>query len=204
MSDAMTIDAPVELLDHHDGDAVAAYERVFYDTFARVTGNQLIRWLWQWDDAAGRLATRIPYEDQLVYLQRDCTGAIDAAIAVNTGLSSLQSASYGFALPPGNGLCEFLVFFAHAEHNLRTRFAFWSACFADLRRRGLHTGYATTARRPLTFYRRIGGIVEETAMIENEERFFLRFSLDRDYIRGRDMAAPVPHHGNMSRLDPVL
>jgi len=180
------LDAPaVELLDHRDAAAVADYERVFYDTFSAVTGNRLIRWLWHWDDAASRLATRIPYDDQLVYIQRDSTGTIDAAIAVNTVLRTCQAAGFGFAVPAEPGLCEFLVFFAHADHNLRTRFAFWSACFTDLRRRGLHTGYATTARRPLAFYRRIGGSVVDTAEIEGEERFFLRFSLERDYIRSR-------------------
>lgn len=181
----MTIPPPFELLDCADAAAVSAYERSFFAAFAPVTSNRLIRWLWQWDDAGRRLSTSIPYADQLVYLQRSATGDIAAALAVNTALRQVQGAAFGFSLPQKQGTCEFLTVFVNADHDLKTRHIFWTACFADLRQRGLHTAYATTARRPLMLYRRLGGSVVETTVIEGEERFFLRFSLQRDYIRAR-------------------
>ncbi|MFN4163742.1 MAG: hypothetical protein ACK4GK_04150 [Ferrovibrio sp.] len=177
------------LLDTSDADAVRAYEASFYKAFSAVTGNRLIRWLWQWDDVAKRLATRIPYEDQIVYLQREDNGEVRAALAVNIALRQCQAGAFGFAMPENEGLCEFLTVFVNDGHDLRTRYAFWADCFADLRQRGLLAGYATTARRPLGLYRRLGADVVATATIEGEERFFLRFSLDRDYIRRRAEAA---------------
>lgn len=176
------------LLDAADADAVLAYEGAFHKAFSAVTGNRLIRWLWQWDDAAGRRATRIPYDDQIVYLQREADGEVSAALAVNVTLRECQANAFGFAMPDEHGLCEFLAFFVNDGHDLRTRYAFWANCFADLRRRGLQAAYATTARKPLGLYQRVGADVAATATIEGEERFFLRFSLDRDYIRRRTEA----------------
>lgn len=187
----MTAPSAFELLDRQNPAAVAEYERSFYTAFVQVTGNRLIRWLWQWDDAGRRLATRIPYADQQVYLQRATDGTIAAALAVNTALRQIQGSAFGFDLPGTAGACEFLTVFVNAGHDLKTRHIFWSACFADLRRHGLHTAYATTARRPLLLYRRLGGDVVDTNLIEGEERFFLRFSLDRDYIRRRE-STPAP------------
>jgi len=181
----MRMPAHFTLLDAGDAAAVAAYETGFYKAFSAVTGNRLIRWLWQWDDDAQRLATRIPYDDQIVYLQRTSDGEVCAALAVNTALRQCQAGAFGFAMPEDKGLCEFLTVFVNDGHDLRARYAFWADCFADLRHRGLLAGYATTARRPLGLYRRLGADVVDTATIEGEERFFLRFSLGRDYIRRR-------------------
>lgn len=185
----MSVASRFTLLDASDADAVLAYENAFHRAFSAVTSNRLIRWLWQWDDSAKRLATRIPYDDQIVYLQRERNGEVRAALAVNIALRQCQGTAFGFAMPENRGLCEFLTVFVNDGHDLRTRYAFWTDCFADLRQRGLHTGYATTARRPLGLYRRLGAEVVATATIEGEERFFLRFSLDRDYIRRRTEAA---------------
>jgi len=187
----MTMPPPFELLDQRNAAVVAEYERSFYAAFAPVTDNRLIRWLWQWDDTGGRLATRVPYADQRIYLQRGADGSIAAALAVNMALRELQGGAFGFDLPDRDGSCEFLTVFVNAGHDLKTRHVFWSACFADLRRRGLHTAYATTARRPLVLYRRLGGTIVDTNVIEGEERFFLRFSLERDYIRPREAGTPV-------------
>lgn len=180
-----------DLLDPADAAAIAAYEGSFHAAFSAVTDNRLIRWLWQWDDHARRLRTRIPYEDQAIYLQHGADGDIIAALAVNLALRQVQGNAFGFSLPETAGCCEFLTVFVNAGHDLKTRYAFWSDCFADLRRRGLHTAYATTARRPLGLYRRLGGEVIETAEIEGEERFFLRFRLERDYIRSRNVTPAV-------------
>lgn len=180
-------------LDAADPDEVAEYERAFYAAFARATGNRLIRDLWRWDEAARRLATRISYDDQIIYLQRDAAGRIDAAIATNVALTEFQGSAFGFAPPAETGaVCEFLTFFAVADHRLASRFALWQACFADLRRRGFATALATSAERPLTVYRQIGGKVIASTAIDGEPRHLLRFDLRRAGIR--NAARYVPDH----------
>lgn len=178
-----------EILDAGDAGAQADYERAFYQAFARVTGNRLIRTLWLWDEARGRLATRVPYGEQRIYVQRDEHGRIVAAIAANLALRQLQSGAFGFDLPPQReGCCEFLTFFAVDDHALAHRLRFWQGCFQDLARQGLRTAYASTATRPLPVYRRIGGEVVADAQIDGEARYFLRFSLERHWMRQRAAA----------------
>src|SRR4051794_40778138 len=108
---------PIELLDPDDCTARGAYERAFHAAFQRVPGNRLVRSLWLWDDQAGRLATRLPYADQLVYLTRR-EGEIDGALAVNIRLAQFQSAAYGFAAPAEAWACELLSFFAVSDRRM--------------------------------------------------------------------------------------
>ncbi len=172
-------------LDVSDAAVLQEYERAFYAAFQRVTGNRLIRDLWSWDDAEGRLATRVPYEDQLIVAQRDEAGRMDTAIATNMALREFQSSAFGFS-PPSEprGCCEFLTFFSVGNWRLTAKLRFWAACFAELRARGYHTGYATTAQRGLPIYRRIGGEVIGETEISGEKRYFLRYSLERTTMRG--------------------
>ena len=58
----------LQRLDSADPEALAGYERAFYAAFARAKANLLVRRLWHWDDSAGRIRTRIPYADQVVFL----------------------------------------------------------------------------------------------------------------------------------------
>ena len=176
----------VEPLDPSDPAAVEEYERAFHRAFQRVPTNRLIRALWLWDDAAGRVATRIPYEEQLVLLLRDPGGHIQTAMGINTALRSFQSAAYGFAPPsPTAGCCELLTFFTVGDGPLARALTFWERCCATLRERGFHTAYATTAPRPLPTYLHIGGVLLETREIAGETRYFLRFDLSRSWMRPR-------------------
>jgi len=181
-----------ECLDTNDAVQRVVYERAFYAAFARVTGNRLIRALWRWDEAERRLATRIPYEDQVVFVGRDERGHIETVIATNVALRKFQSAAFGFE-PPADvaGCCEFLTFFTVRDFRLSVKLRFWEACFAELRQRGLHLAYATTAARLLPIYRRIGGDVLAETAVDGEARYFLSFSLDRHWMRrtGRAHAA---------------
>jgi hypothetical protein len=165
------------------------YERAFYTAFQRAVGNRLIRQLWQWDEAAGRLATRIAYEEQIIYtLRNDASGAIRIALAVNHVLRSFQSAAYGFS-PPADpqGCCEMLTVFTVGEYRLPTTLSFWRATFADLCARGYHTAYATTAPRVLGFYLRKGARVIDEREIDGEMRYFLSFDLShREWRGGRE------------------
>lgn len=175
-----------EVLDTEDAAQRAAYERAFYAAFSRVTGNRLIRSLWAWDDAGRRLAARIPYADQVVFVGRDERGEIETAIATNWALHEFQSTAFGFPRPArAAGCCEFLTFFTVRDFRLAVKIRFWEACFAELRRRGLRVAYATTAARVLPVYRRLGGEVLAETVVEGEARYFLRFSLARHWMRLR-------------------
>lgn len=180
-----------ECLDTTDEVARAAYEHAFYHAFSRVTGNTLVRSLWAWDDAGQRLATRIPYEDQLIFVGRDAHGRIETVIASNVALKEFQSAAFGFPRPgDAAGCCEFLTFFTVHDFRLAVKLRFWEACFAELRRRGLRTAYATTAARVLPIYRRLGGEVMAETVVDGEARYYLRFSLDRHWMKRKSWPHP--------------
>ncbi|MEL6480593.1 MAG: hypothetical protein AAFQ75_04005 [Pseudomonadota bacterium] len=165
----------------------ASYERAFHAAFRHLGDDPLLRRLWRWNDEDGRIASPVSYGDQIVHVERNADGAIYAAIAANVGGRRFQASAFGFGFPaderPG---CELLVFFVLRRHALEERYRFWSRCFADLRERGFEWGVATTARRALRFYERIGGEVVETIGTGADARFLVRFDLDRDWIRPRE------------------
>lgn len=172
-----------ECLDLTDRKALDEYERAFYTAFVRVTGNQLIRSLWVWDDAKRQLETRIAYEDQLIFVSRNAAGKIETAIATNIACREWQAAAFSFSAPiEQETCCEFLNFFTVGGYQLGLKLRFWEACFAELRRRGLNTAYATTAARLLPIYLRIGGVLLEEMEVAGEMRYFLKFSLERDWM----------------------
>ena len=176
-----------ELLNVADPVALKEYEAGFYQSFAGVTTNRLVQKLWLWDHDAGRLKTRVPYQNQIICALRDQAGRLCSAIAFNIELRQFQSASYGFAAPEAaHGSFEVLTFFATAAQHLGVGASFWSSCLALLGRRGLTTGYATTAPRPLPMYRRAGWQVVHELEIESEMRHFIRY------------AAPQCGHGRVS------
>lgn len=173
-------------LDLADADEVAAYERAFFAGFAHATHNRLVRWLWEWHHAARRLRCRVPYAEQRVWVMRDASGEIAAAIAVNVALRELQASKYGFVVPAdltaaaaAGRVCEFLTFFVVGERSLASKHALWSEMFEDLRSAGFTTALATTAPKVLPMYRRMGVAVIGEAKIEDEVRYFLRFDLGR-------------------------
>ena len=169
-----------ECLDLANDTEIANYERAFYGAFVRVQGNRLIRTLWQWNDAQRRLATRIEYTDQLIFVGRDGAGRIEMAIATNIACRQWQSAAFGFHGPMAGGTCcEFLTFFTVSEFRLSFKRRFHRAFFAELRQRGLRTAYATTAPRLLRAYQRIGGVLVDQKEIAGEMRYFLEFALER-------------------------
>src|SRR5262245_49830415 len=104
---------------------VEEYERAFYKAFTRAKGNRLIRQLWIFDDDAERLATRIPYDEQLVYVMRDDAGAIIAGMGVNTAMRSFQGEAFGFRPESPAGCCELLTMFSLGEYRLEKRFRFY-------------------------------------------------------------------------------
>jgi hypothetical protein len=97
------------------------------------------------------------------------------------GASSIPSRSLWLccAGATGAGAFELLTFFAATAHTLDVRANFWARCVALLSACGFHTGYATTARRPLPMYRRGGWQVLEEREIEFEKRYFLQYRVPR-------------------------
>ncbi len=170
-------DLTFEVLDTAS-DAVREYESAFYQSFAKVETNRLVRNLWHWDTDARRIRTRVPYEDQVICALRNQTGQFLLTMAFNVELRQFQAAAYGFAPPQASaGTFEVLTFFTPAAQTLDVCAGFWSNCLAVLRGRGLTAGYATTARRPLPMYRRVGWRVLQEQEIEAEKRYFLRYEV---------------------------
>jgi hypothetical protein len=169
----------VEQLDTSSESQREEYERAFYAAFERAAGNLLIRKLWLFDGSNRRLCTRIPYEEQIVYVLRSPSGQIVTGMGVNSGMRSFQASAYGFQPPPDpSGCCEFLTLFSVGEYRLATRFEFQADSFRRLSKKGFHTAYATTARRVLRGYLRVGAQVLEEKEIEGEMRYFLKFNLE--------------------------
>ena len=174
----MTGQLTVAPLDVADSAAVAQYERAFYEAFRRATANRLVRKLWLWDDEQGRLATRIPYEDQLVYTLRDPAGRMAGGIGVNVAMRAFQSAAFGFSPGEWEQSAEVLTFFSALRGDVRSSKELWRRTAAELLGRGFRTALATTAQRPLRSYLRIGWRLLAEAEIEAERRYFLRYDLN--------------------------
>ena len=153
------------------------YESTFHDCFVQVTSNRLIHQLWVWDYAAGRVAVRIPYDQQIVLGVRDSVGRLDTAMAFNVGMQELQSAAFAFAVPHAGRSFEILTFFSRSDRTLKMKLAFWRRCLEEMQARGYRDGYATTARRPLASYRRLGWRVIDETSLAGEQRYFLHYDL---------------------------
>ena len=167
----------VEELNIADPAQVAAYERAFFSVFEPLTLNQLIRWLWDWDDAEKRLRTRVPYEEQTIFIERDESGEVRKALAVGTKLETLQAAEYGFEIPVAPENCESLAFFTIGDRRFEGTRIFYNACREELSERGFRTMYATGAPRILRLHLFVGGELLESREIEGEIRNFVRIHL---------------------------
>ena len=154
------------------------YEEAFYASFGRVQANRLVRSLWLWDDEARRLATRIPYEEQIIFAMSTADGQIETALALNVAMKSFQSDAFGFGKPEDPAGCfEVLTFFTASDGHPAFKRQLWREAVRVLRSSGYHTGFATTAVRPLLAYLRLGWQVQRVAILGDEVRFFLEYRL---------------------------
>lgn len=172
----------MRLLDLDNKCDIEKFEKAFFRGFQKSSHNQLIRWLWEWGEPRQRLRTRVPYEDQMIWVG----GAGDrlaVGIAVNVRLALLQSAAFGFSIPDalsnGGRLCEFLAFFSTGDHSLANGHAIWTEVFRALQKFGCSEAVATSATKVLPLYRRMGATILDEREVEGEKRFFLRFKLMR-------------------------
>jgi hypothetical protein len=60
--------ASMRLLDPGNATELEQFEQAFFRGFRQSSHNQLIRWLWEWDEPRQRLRTRVPYEDQKIWV----------------------------------------------------------------------------------------------------------------------------------------
>ncbi len=188
----------LQQLDSTDPRAVCAYERAFYDAFARAKVNTQVRHIWDWDDRAGRIRTRIPYADQVVFVLRDpvagdpgagagkeaagtdAGNAVDTALALNWRLAEHQIASLGFEPPPPlEGHCEILALFSRRDADLTGLRTFLCTAAQQALDLNLKTADATCTDRLLPVYRHIGGQTIDANVIHGERRTRLRFDLQQ-------------------------
>lgn len=172
------------ILDAEDVRAVAAYEAALYRRFApTLATNPLIRDLWVWDDAEGRLRTRVPYASQRVGLiSEPGTGTIAYSIAANADVGAFwQSGAYGFAPPPaGEQACEFMITAGARVHALvvirRFLYAFFFGALLDA---GFRYAYGTSADRLRRLYGLTGAEVWAEREVRGHRRTLFRWDLDR-------------------------
>lgn len=198
MNESSATPSLLRLLDTSRPEQVLLFERAFYRGFRESTHNQIIRWLWQWDDEHQRLRTRIPYEDQHIWVsyEEDPPGH---GVAVNWRMALFQSGVFGFSLPdslrePGK-TCEVLACFSWAHPSLTKFHASWTELFRALQDMGLAIAVATCADQILPLYRRMGATILDQRTVDGQERYFLRFELVRTArwnARMNDDARPAP------------
>jgi hypothetical protein len=181
------------LLDTTDPAAVCAYERAFHAAF-RLLDNAALREIWRWDDAEQRLATRLRYPDQLVFVSQTDAG-IAAACAVNVAMQQTQASIYDFTLPSEEGTCEVLTFFTTPGSSAGASCEFFRACLSALAARGRRVAHATCAERLLRAYRRIGWNLVTSGTFAGHTRHLLRIEM-----RPPPASAPTPWHCTESAL----
>lgn len=186
MMNATTQQRILRRLDLSDAEQIVEFERLFYAGFERANHNRLVRQLWEWDHADGRLRTRIPYVEQQIWGMQSEEGMLTGGVAVNVALRTLQAAAYGFSLAPvlaaageRGQICEFLALFSVHEPSFSRMSALWKELFDDLRGEGFTHAVATTSPKILPMYRWAGATCLGEVQIGEEKRIFLLFDLLR-------------------------
>lgn len=192
------------ILDSGDAAQVAEYEHHFYHAYNGLAGNNLVRQLWDWDDAGQRLKTKIPYCDQVIYAWRDPRGRLLIAMAVNVNCGrAFQGAVFGFtpqadATGPEQS-CEILNVMATANHRASARASYRDFIrdfgYADLKSRGFEIAYSTCTRRRLRPYLRLGATLLAENSIQGEERFFLAWP-----VRAATSGGPARDEGSSNLI----
>ena len=169
----------LERLDPADPVALERFERAFHAAFSRAKANRLMRLLYHWDDAAGRVRPHIPYDHQHVYVRWQDDGGVDTAGAINWRLAEYQAARLGFPPPPPDlvGHCEILVLFSQRDADLVGLRTFLCDVAATLLQNGFQSADATCTDRLLPVYEHIGGRPLEQRSLAGENRTLLRFPL---------------------------
>jgi hypothetical protein len=177
-------------VDVTDDGQVGEYERTFYQSYAGLTDNKLVRLIWDWDDERQRARTKVPYADQVIYSERDADGKLTGAMAVNLNWpAAFQGQAFGFTAPdqlnrqggPGSRCCEILNVMLIPQRAATARESYRRFIsdfgYRDLRAQGFDIAYSTCARRLLRPYQRLGAQLLGQAAINGEDRYFLCWPL---------------------------
>lgn len=175
-------------VDVTDDGQVGEYERTFYQSYAGLADNKLVRLIWDWDDARQRTRTKVPYADQVIYSERDADGKLTGAMAVNLNWpAAFQGQAFGFAVPdrlsgPGVRCCEILnvMLIPRRAATARESYRRFISDFGyrDLHDQGFGIAYSTCARRLLRPYQRLGAQLLGQTAINGEDRYFLCWPLE--------------------------
>lgn len=155
-----------------------AFERAFFDSFSRAKANQLIRDLWIWDDENRLLQTRVPYEDQRIFVIRDDQGVVKTGMSFNLGQQHYQASAFGFSKPAGEGAsCEILSFFSTRQNRLANLYSFLVAIAQYGKGVEMRWADATCTQRLLSIYMHFGAELLGSRSIGDEFRYHIRFDV---------------------------
>jgi hypothetical protein len=170
------------LLDHTNASDVYSYERAVYRSFCHVKN---LDHIWSIDHKTRTIRTKIPYEDQEVYIAR-LGERVVAGAALNFCLEKpFQLEMEGFTIDrSGNGYCEILQMFCQidvaggkpllqelAEHFLGKLIA-----------RNVTRLYGTCSPKLVTRYRRVGLQVIGERVHHGEKVFLLEINFDKSKL----------------------
>lgn len=174
-------------VDVTDDGQVGEYERTFYQSYAGLADNKLVRLIWDWDDDRQRTRTKIPYADQVIYSERDADGKLTGAMAVNLNWpAAFQGQAFGFVEPdslngPGGRSCEILNVMMIPQRSATARESYRrfvsDFVYRDLYHQGFDIAYSTCVRRLLRPYQRLGARLLGQTTIDGEDRYFLCWPL---------------------------
>jgi hypothetical protein len=174
--------ARVELLDPTRAEEVRLYEEAFYQAFFP-RSNAGIRAIWLWDDGAKRLKTKIPYEDQDIFVIKNPEGQVETGFAVNTAVREFQSGAYGFARPMDERWVEVLAVFNLGKGAQKLIQAAVEKSHQVLLARNYERFYvyATCAPYSLKWNLKRGWEIVEKREKDSVVRYFLRMLITKPY-----------------------
>ncbi|MFW6254413.1 MAG: hypothetical protein ACOC41_05740 [Chitinivibrionales bacterium] len=164
-----------EILDIHNESEVAAYERAMYRAFS---GSEIVTLdkIWQFDHKNRKLRTRIPYDDQEIYVAR-LDDSVVAGVAVNYAMDKiLQLEMMGFSIDKNRkGICEGLgIFNLRVFHNSSmVALTLKQHMFEKMRERGIVRAYGTCSTRKLRGYLHLGWRLIDQRQFEGEQKYLL-------------------------------
>jgi len=159
------------------------FERYFYEAFARVEKQDLIRKIWKWNDEDRKLLLKIPEKRSVVYTWVNEEGRNIFYVAGSYLRENFsQFKFYGFDVPETIGTyCEVLTLFSTPFFNksmteVDQKFL-RPYCHEQGRMNKCSALLATCAPRLLALYKRWGWELLETKTIDGEVRHFIAYKL---------------------------
>lgn len=177
----MNISFSYSILNHDNFNQLIKYERDFFKAFIKLD-NPLLHKIWEWDYENQRIKTRIPYEDQIVYLCHDQDNNLLGAMSVNLNQKLNQFSQFGFKIDPTNlKFAEIMVMFKHPDYcspwwTFYNKFIKYA--YKNLQQYEVKEIYTTCGtERLLKTYQRGSWKLIGTNFIGQDVRYFLKLNL---------------------------